>query len=319
MRNFLDARRLRYFRAVAEHGSISAAARELNVAQPALSYHIAELESLLGLRILERRHNGVRLTEAGEVLLGHADRVVAALDSAETAMLALTRGAAAERRIRIAVIASLAADLTPVIAKRLSEAMPGVALSIREAPTGSSRALVEAGQVDFAIHLGTEGGDAGIPLAQERLYFVERAAPRQFSSPIRLAEALGGPLVLPTSGNPLRSAVEQAARGLRLPVQAALEIDGSASRLGAIVAGLGSSVFGAHAVVGLGSEGGLCVRPIIDPVLHRPICLSARRDVAPDLCTRIRAMLKASIAELPIMPTEALEEAAVAPPLAIAS
>ena len=60
MNGFLDLRRLRYFKAIAEHGSLSAASRSLNLAQPALSHHVAKLEESIGVPVLRRRRDGAK-------------------------------------------------------------------------------------------------------------------------------------------------------------------------------------------------------------------------------------------------------------------
>src|SRR6188472_2974094 len=71
-----DAARLNVFRAVAEHGSISAAAAALNFTQPAVSRQIATLEREAGAQLLERTPRGIRLTDPGRVLLGHAEAIL---------------------------------------------------------------------------------------------------------------------------------------------------------------------------------------------------------------------------------------------------
>ena len=72
----LDVRRLRVLRAVAAHGSFSAAAEALAFTQPAVSRQIATLETEAGTRLVERSARGVRLTQAGELLVGHADVIL---------------------------------------------------------------------------------------------------------------------------------------------------------------------------------------------------------------------------------------------------
>ena len=72
----LDVRRLRVLREVAAHGSFSAAADALAFTQPAVSRQIATLEAEAGARLVERSVRGVRLTQAGELLVGHADVIL---------------------------------------------------------------------------------------------------------------------------------------------------------------------------------------------------------------------------------------------------
>ena len=80
---WLDLRRLTYFHAIVEAGSISEASRRLNVPQPALSYHLKELEADFGAPLLSRSAKGVTLTEGGKPCkFGSVDAVMFELDGA---------------------------------------------------------------------------------------------------------------------------------------------------------------------------------------------------------------------------------------------
>src|SRR5581483_5656783 len=79
----LDVRRLRVLREVARCGSFSGAAEALGYTQPAISRHVALLERETGATLLERRPGGVRLTDAGALLVRHADGILARLRDAE--------------------------------------------------------------------------------------------------------------------------------------------------------------------------------------------------------------------------------------------
>src|SRR3954452_9882076 len=80
----MDPRRLMTFRAVAHARSFSRAAEALSLTQPSVSHQIALLETQVGVRLLERGRGGLRLTDAGAVLLEHADHVAWRLELAET-------------------------------------------------------------------------------------------------------------------------------------------------------------------------------------------------------------------------------------------
>ncbi len=82
----VDIRQLRYFIAIAEEGSLSAAAQRLNVAQPSLSQHVLTLEGELGVTLIERTPRGVTLTQSGEILLSHAREMTMALERAVNAV-----------------------------------------------------------------------------------------------------------------------------------------------------------------------------------------------------------------------------------------
>ena len=79
----LGLRQIRYFIAIADAGVLSRAAEMLNVAQSALSHHVAALETDLGVELLERRPRGIALTAAGRRLYEHASAVLSALGKAE--------------------------------------------------------------------------------------------------------------------------------------------------------------------------------------------------------------------------------------------
>src|ERR671916_2264719 len=85
----LDVRRMKVLREVAAQGSFSAAAEALSFTQSAVSQHIAALEREAGTQLVERRRGGARLTDAGRVLVQHADAILARIDSAEEELAAL--------------------------------------------------------------------------------------------------------------------------------------------------------------------------------------------------------------------------------------
>ena len=112
-KGFLDLRRLRYFQAIVRLGSLSAAAREMNIAQPTLSHHIAEIERDLGAAVLVRHQSGVRPTELGERLGAHAAEILDRVAQAERDLMSLARqGVLPEKTIHLAIIPSLASALT---------------------------------------------------------------------------------------------------------------------------------------------------------------------------------------------------------------
>src|SRR5207244_5878429 len=100
----LDVKRLRVLREVAHQGSFSGAAEALSYTQSAVSQQIAALEREAGSRLVERSARGVRLTDAGRVLVAHADVILARLADAEDELQAIAglRGG----RLRIAAFPS---------------------------------------------------------------------------------------------------------------------------------------------------------------------------------------------------------------------
>lgn len=85
----MDVRQLKYFVTLAEIGNFTAAAKVLNIAQPALSIAIKKLETSLGLDLFHRNERKITLTHEGEVLMPHARLVIQQLKDAEVAMAEL--------------------------------------------------------------------------------------------------------------------------------------------------------------------------------------------------------------------------------------
>ena len=102
LRLMFDVKQLRVLKAVAEHGSFSAAADALSYTQPAISQQIAALEKRAGTTLVDRGSRGVRLTDAGRALVEHAEVVIARLAAAEAELEAIAgvRGG----RVRLVVV-----------------------------------------------------------------------------------------------------------------------------------------------------------------------------------------------------------------------
>jgi LysR family nitrogen assimilation transcriptional regulator len=301
MRGTLDFRRLRYFLVIADCGSMSAAARALNLAQPALSYHVAELERLTGHTLFDRSRDGVKLTEAGRLLRQHANGIVERVETAEKELDRLARNRALPAtRVRLAIITSLAADLTPLLVECVAESLPSVKLHIIESGTRDMVQRLERGTVDMALYLVATAGRNEQPIASEQLFFVSPAktdAPKGEGT-IRLVDLARQPLVLPAPGNPLREFVEASARQHGLTLDVVLEIDGSRPRWTAVHNGIGGTVLGAHTVTSEELDPGLSIREIVSPKLFRPIYLGVRRELDPLLAGQMRDVLAASLAKL---------------------
>ncbi len=107
----LDVTRLRVLVAVARHGSVTAAARALNYAQPSVSHHLSRLEAETGALLTQRAGRGVRLTDAGRLLAERAEEILGRLDAAENELAAHVGLRAG--RIRLAAFPSALSTLVP--------------------------------------------------------------------------------------------------------------------------------------------------------------------------------------------------------------
>ena len=165
----LDVTRLRVLVAVARCGSVTAAARALNYAQPSVSHHLARLEAETGTKLIQRAGRGIRLTDAGRLLAERAAEVIGRLDAAENELAAYTGLRAG--RLRLAAFPSALGTIVPAAGAMLREHQPGVDLRLTEAEPPEALRMLRAGYVDVAVVFryspdpdsmaaGREGGSA---------------------------------------------------------------------------------------------------------------------------------------------------------------
>ena len=145
----LDVTRLRVLVAVARYGSVTAAARALNYAQPSVSHHLARLEAETGTKLIQRAGRGIRLTDAGRLLAERAAEVIGRLDAAENELAAYTGLRAG--RLRLAAFPSALGTIVPAAGAMLREHQPGVDLRLTEAEPPEALRMLRAGYVDVAL------------------------------------------------------------------------------------------------------------------------------------------------------------------------
>jgi DNA-binding transcriptional LysR family regulator len=145
----LDVTRLRVLVAVARCGSVTAAARALNYAQPSVSHHLARLEAETGTKLIQRAGRGIRLTDAGLLLAERASEVIGRLDAAENELAAYTGLRAG--RLRLAAFPSALGTIVPAAAAMLREYQPSVDLRLTEAEPPEALRMLRAGYVDVAL------------------------------------------------------------------------------------------------------------------------------------------------------------------------
>jgi molybdate transport repressor ModE-like protein len=145
----LDVTRLRVLDAVARHGSVTAAARELDYSQSSVSHHLARLESETGAQLLQRAGRGIRLTQAGQLLAGRAAEIIGRIDAADaelSAHVGLSAG-----RVRLAGFASAISSLVLPAAAELTRKHPGLEIGSIDTHPPEALALLRTGRVEVAI------------------------------------------------------------------------------------------------------------------------------------------------------------------------
>lgn len=161
----MDIAGLTAFREVAVHGSITAAAKSLRYTQSAVSRQIAALEESLAAQLFDRGSRGVRLTDEGRLLFGHAEAVLDRLETARRDLAALRDLDGG--RLRIGAFATAEAVLVPRAMAAFRAAHPRVELSLSDGVSAVQVARLRAGELDVAVlnvHSGQSADVGGLVL-----------------------------------------------------------------------------------------------------------------------------------------------------------
>src|SRR5215208_3215141 len=163
----MDPRRVLTFRTVAHERSFSRAAERLSLSQPSVSHQVRLLETEIGVRLLDRGRGGLRLTDAGEVLLEHADQVAWRLDLADTQLASF----AGQRRayVRVGAFPTALAAFVPSAIARLRLAHDDLRVRLGEVTPSTLEARFLGGEFDVAISHQAPTPDRREPRGAERI------------------------------------------------------------------------------------------------------------------------------------------------------
>jgi DNA-binding transcriptional LysR family regulator len=177
----MDLTRLRVLVAVADEGSVTAAAEALHYAQPSVSHHLAKLEAETGVTLVQRVGRGIRLTSAGRLLAERGREILGQVEAARQEVAA--HAGLRTGRVRLAAFPSALATLVPAAAARLAAEHPGVELALTEAEPPQAMTALRHGEVDLALVFDHGESDTPRnvelrPVLREPLCLVTRRADR---------------------------------------------------------------------------------------------------------------------------------------------
>jgi DNA-binding transcriptional LysR family regulator len=235
----LNLNALRLFAAVARAGSITRAAGLAHVSQPAISKAVRELERGLGVPLLERGARGVRLTEAGEILAGHARTLFGVAQTAEEELRAL-RGL--ERGLlRVGASSTIGTYALPPVLAEFTRRHPGIELRVSLGNTADVARRLAAYELDVALVEGpvTDERFVAEPWRQDELVLL---APRRHplaGRRVRWVEVEREVLLVREAGSGTGDVVSAALAALRLAPGRTLELGSTEAIKRAVAAGLG--------------------------------------------------------------------------------
>jgi DNA-binding transcriptional LysR family regulator len=233
----IEFQHLVYFVAVAEEGSIRAAAHRLHLTQPPLSRHMRALERRLGVQLFTRTPRGVLLTPAGEVLLVEARDTLSRLGHS---LERVQRAALGVRRIRFGYAGTAGADLIPGVIAALARQTPAIDVELAELPVEKSMVAFARLACDAAFVRGTANGPGDTvfeTLRHEHTVMVTPVTHRRAAARAVDVRAFGGEDVIVTRGG--RDMLVAANERLGLGIRSVTEAPTIPAVLGLIASGRG--------------------------------------------------------------------------------
>lgn len=241
-------RQLDVFAAVARTGSLTRAAAEVHLTQPAVSMQLRQLEDMVGLPLVEPAGRGIQLTDAGREFAGHVEEVLERVQHLDE-VAARWRGVRTGR-IRLGVV-STAKYFVPKLLAQFLRTHPGVDFRLTIHNREEIVAELRANTVDFVI-MGRPPEElecVATPFAPNLLGIV--AAPEHPLSrrkQIRPAELADEPFIVREHGSGTRAAMERFMTAHRLRLKASMEMASNESIKQAVIAGLGLGFLSLHTV-----------------------------------------------------------------------
>ncbi len=262
----VELRHIRCFVRAAKLGSMSRAALESDLSQPAFSLRIQKLESALGVRLLHRNGRGIVPTAAGNTLFKQVEPLLKAIDDA------LMESASLEKRSRAEVVIGI----VPTMAYRVTETLsPGnispfsSPIRIVEGFSGHLKTWLAQGDIDLAIcsSISHNASVKQIPVGMEPLELVGSDFGLLAREQVKLRELEALPLIVGSGQHSIRKLLERTADENGVKLKIAFEVDGLDAQLRFAEKGLGFAVLPRGTVSGFGYSKTLTSRLIVEPLL----------------------------------------------------
>ena len=271
----MEISQLRTILNVSELGSLTKAAERMRIAQPALSRQLRLLEDELGIRLFDRHGRGMVPTEAGHDVIRHAQKVMAELEEIRT--VAIDDDAPLTGHVAIGMPPTVSDLIAVPLVQAITHQHPAATIRIVSAYSGFLLDWLHRGDIDVAILFETRPSRALIsqPLLEETLYLIGPPdADLRPDTPVPFKTLANRRLLLPSTGNGLRTIIETCARDTGSILDVPVEADSYATLKDLVRNGYGMTILPLapiHAEVTLGQ---LTYAPICDPAPKRQLMLT---------------------------------------------
>jgi DNA-binding transcriptional LysR family regulator len=269
----LNLRAVETLREVAARGSFSAAATALHFTQPAVSRQVALLERSVGMPLVVRSRQGVRLTPAGRLVVEHADAIRARLQRLEDELAEMSEGV--RLHVTLGGFPTAFIGLVPAIIGRLRKQAPDATIALRRCGHDEAVALVRAAELDLALvfarpDVPADRGDIEVvALADEpMLALLPRRHPLAEQGELELAALADEPWIV-GARDPVSSVIATACRLAGFEPRIAFETDDALATESLVGAGLGVSLSSPWLAAALRDD--VVLRPLAPPVPTRRV------------------------------------------------
>lgn len=273
----MELRQLRYLVAIADERHFTRAAAREHIAQPALSQQIRRLEAEVGLALVERTTRRVALTEAGELLVARARRVLAEVEDAQAELGALAgvKGG----RLAVGALHTMGpVDLSLLLAS-FHRNHPDIELTVREQSSEELAEMLRDDVIDLAFlsvteHIQSRGLQLHRLVTEELVAVLPTHHALARRESVNLGELAGDPFISFRAGSRLRELQDIATAGAGFEPRIALESNESRRIRSLVSSGLGVAILPRSDAVGVGAP--VAVARLVEPALTRDVTLASR-------------------------------------------
>jgi LysR family transcriptional regulator, nitrogen assimilation regulatory protein len=273
----MELKQIRYFITIVDYGSLTKAANQLQIAQPALSLQLSHLEAECRAQLLIRTPKGVEPTEIGKILYRHGRIMLRQLEEAREEMQGGVNTVTG--LVALGLPTTVTVPLAMPLVKAVREQHPGIRLQLFESLSGYLSELLANNRLDCAVlfrDMETRSISA-LPLLRETLHLIgdcglsDAAKARDTCS---LSELHGVPLVLPSNAHDLRRTVERAFAQARTEPNIVADIDSPRTLISVASVNIACTILPLSALPpSRDTTNGLRTRRIVTPEIARTMSL----------------------------------------------
>ena len=276
-----DIKKLQILRTLREQGTVTATAQALLLTPSAVSQQLTNLAKQLGVPLLEAQGRRVRLTDAAELVLRHAEAVFEQLERADADLTAYLQGEAGE--VRVGAFSTAEPALVVPAVRALRKANPGISVQVRESEAAEAYELLGAGSVDLALSLAAQAPSAAdarftrVPLLADPLDLaLPHGHPLAAADRVRLADFAAESWIFGGSG-PWSDITRAACEAAGFTPHQGHSAAGWTAILAMVEAGMGVALVPRMASVRRDGRGGVVMRELGEDRPHRHVVAAVRR------------------------------------------